>query len=148
VAYRLELPAHASIHPVFHVSQLKKAVGSKHQVISTMPADFALHLAPEQILQSRLVHRGHNQVQQVLVKWKNLPSELATWEDFEALQQEFPRATAWVKQCLKGGGMSAARHPSADESEKHEEEEAMGRPKMENRPRRANPRYTGVKWSA
>jgi hypothetical protein len=85
VAYRLELPEHASIHPVFHVSQLKKAMGSKHQVILTMPADFALHLAPEQILQSRLVRRGHNQVQQVLVKWNNLPSELATWEDFEAL---------------------------------------------------------------
>lgn len=85
VAYRLELPPHALIHPVFHVSQLKKAVGSKHQVIPTLPSDFALHLAPEQVLQSRLVTCGADQVQQVLIKWNNLPPELVTWEDYEAL---------------------------------------------------------------
>jgi hypothetical protein len=47
------------------------------------------------------------------------------------------------------GNVSSSPPLSVDESEKHkEEEEAMGRPKMEKRPRRANPRYTGVEWSA
>jgi hypothetical protein len=111
VAYRLDLPAHSSIHPVFHVSQLKKALGATHQVIADLPSDFALNLVPEQILESRLVQRGNCRVQQVLVKWNNLPPSLATWEDYEALRQEFPRATAWVKQHFKEGGMLAALLP-------------------------------------
>lgn len=68
VAYCLALLAHSSIHPVFHVSQLKKAVGASHEVIPSLPTDFAVHLAPKQILQSRVVSHGTNQVQQVLVK--------------------------------------------------------------------------------
>ena len=52
VVYRLVLPAHSSIHPIFHVSQMKKAVGPQHEVIPSLSADYAIHLAPEQILQS------------------------------------------------------------------------------------------------
>jgi hypothetical protein len=38
VAYRLELPALSSVHPVFHVSQLKKSPGA-HPTVAALPSD-------------------------------------------------------------------------------------------------------------
>ena len=38
VAYKLQFADHVRIHPVFHVSQLKKAIGD-HHVESEMPPD-------------------------------------------------------------------------------------------------------------
>jgi hypothetical protein len=150
VAYRLDLPAHSSIHPVFHVSQLKKALGATHQVIADLPSDFALNLVPEQILESRLVQRGNCRVQQVLVKWNNLPPSLATWEDYEALRQEFPRATAWGQAAFQGGGdvsstpaKAAALASEDDPSTSHPKE----RPKA-NRPKKKNPKYYGDEWAS
>lgn len=108
VAYKLDLPPHTSIHPVFHVSQLKQAVGSGHQVKPTLPSDFALKLTPEQVLHTRTVRRGDTAVTQVLIKWNNLPSSLSTWEDYEALRQEFPRAAVWGQPASQGRGVSAS----------------------------------------
>lgn len=52
VAYRLELPPEASIHDVFHVSQLKKAVGEVENIHPRVPSlgdDFERKLVTEAV---------------------------------------------------------------------------------------------------
>jgi hypothetical protein len=102
VAYKLDLPPHTSVHLVLHVSQWKRAIGTSHQVTPTLPTDFALKLLPEQVLQTRSVRHDNSMVQQVLIKWNNLPTSLATWDDYEALRHEFPCATAWGQTVFQG----------------------------------------------
>lgn len=56
VAYKLELPESSRIHPVFHVSQLKEAIG-QGQITATLPpqitAELELIVQPEQVLAVR-----------------------------------------------------------------------------------------------
>jgi hypothetical protein len=94
VAYRLDLPASSSIHPVFHVLQLKKAVGASVQVSQTLPPDLPQLQVPVKVLDRRLVTKGVHSVHQVLVKLSSSPESLATWEDCEALKQKFSDAPA------------------------------------------------------
>ena len=92
VAYELKLPSSSMVHPVFHVSQLKKLVGQHHEVTADIPDHTFRWSVPEKIIQHRCVTKGNAQIQQVLIKWSHMPVSLATWEDMEALHQQFPAA--------------------------------------------------------
>ena len=59
IAYKLELPTSVRIHPVFHVSQLKKKVGATLQVQLQVPTDSVEQiLEPEAIVDRRTVNRN------------------------------------------------------------------------------------------
>lgn len=104
VAYRLKLPSSSTIHDVFHVSQLKKAISADTQVSPLIPDIDAALQFPEQILSKRLVSKGVHPVQQALIKWSGWLASLATWKDLEALRQCFPAAPAWGQAgSLQGG---------------------------------------------
>ncbi|CAD6246203.1 unnamed protein product [Miscanthus lutarioriparius] len=101
-AYTLKLPDESIIHPTFHVSQLKKAVPPNHSVCSELHVlSYSLQV-PLEILDRRL-HLHHDKTQpQVLVRWSRTPLELSTWEDEDALRQQFPRAPAWGQAIFQG----------------------------------------------
>jgi hypothetical protein len=95
VAYRLDLPASSKIHPVVHVSQLHLATSFKGAAHETLPPSISESSIPLNILQTRGITKCNRLVQQVLMVWSELPRNLATWEDRDALQQHFPFAPAW-----------------------------------------------------
>ncbi|RVW67435.1 Retrovirus-related Pol polyprotein from transposon 17.6 [Vitis vinifera] len=84
VAYRLSLPPEVKIHPVFHVSLLKKYVGTSLPALVDLPPisnEGQLQVTPEKVVNTRWIKRGTKFIEESLVQWKNLPIEDATWED-------------------------------------------------------------------
>lgn len=109
VAYKLDLPASSSVHPVFHVSLLKPALSTKYPLSAAVPDISDGHQVPEAVLQRRLHPRRDGSVPQLLIKWSGLGADLATWEDAEAIQQQFPFAPAWGHAGTQAGGVSQLR---------------------------------------
>ena len=97
VAYKLQLPEHTNIHPVFHVSLLKKALPSTTQVSSGLLVNTETDIfrIPVKVLQRRLKYDGDHIVSEVLVQWSSWPPSMATWELEDELQKQFPAAPAW-----------------------------------------------------
>ncbi|XLT53274.1 hypothetical protein HN873_045878 [Arachis hypogaea] len=103
VAYRLKLPDTARIHPVFHISQLKKSVGpSLHPqpLPVALTEEGELLVEPEQAIDSRYNNQGDLEV---LIKWKELPDFENTWESAATLQTTFPSFHLEDKVALHGG---------------------------------------------
>ena len=95
VAYRLALPPGSQIHDVFHVSMLKRHVGSPPQPTLQLPPvsdDVVLLPQPESILERRVVQKGlYRPKTELLVKWVGLPAEEATWENAWRLAKTYPQ---------------------------------------------------------
>jgi Chromo (CHRromatin Organisation MOdifier) domain len=86
VVYELKLPQGTLIHPVFHVSQLKKCRGAPNGKVLSVPLlshGGKIRVKPISILDSRAVKSKTGMKTEVLVKWSNLEDEEATWKNLE-----------------------------------------------------------------
>ncbi|XP_070043111.1 uncharacterized protein LOC142178039 [Nicotiana tabacum] len=93
VAYRLESPSSSQIHPVFHVSQLKKRVGpsiAPQQQPPSCDDSGRVLVQPVAILDRRIVKVNNAAQVKVLVQWANLGPDEATWEDWGYIKSQFP----------------------------------------------------------
>ena len=69
VAYKLQLPPTSRIHPVVHVSQLKKGLKPDEVATTTLPLSMMqVEIRPETVLAERLIRRGSKMVPQVQVR--------------------------------------------------------------------------------
>lgn len=100
IAYKLCLPAASKIHPLFHVSQLKK--------VQELPNQFEAQeehmIEPEHVQGYRPINRNNQMISQVLVQWKGLSADETTWIDKADFQGWFPYFSLEDKADLKEEG--------------------------------------------
>ena len=107
VAYKLDLPPTSKVHPVFHISQLKPAVGpamASSEVPPQLTAELELAASPEKLLSIRAISHPQGLTKEVLLKWKDLPEYEATWENAEMIMDRFPEFHLEDKMAVWGGG--------------------------------------------
>lgn len=158
VAYKLQLPEQSTVHPVFHVSQLKGAIPVSHSA-SPLPVSFTGLQVPQKILQKRVATVGSDVRLQALIQWSGMPAALATWEDVEGLRQRFPRAPAWGQAgSYRGGDVSnpaptAPSHGNNKIGDGHAQVHGVAKevthgpkPRRGTRERRPSSRIQGPEW--
>ncbi|XP_071924786.1 uncharacterized protein [Coffea arabica] len=94
VAYRLRLPTTSKIHPVFHVSLLKKKLGDLTTPILQLPDTDErgqIRVEPEALLSRRMIKRKNAAVTQWLIQWWGTDPVEATWEDAAQIREKFPQ---------------------------------------------------------
>ena len=150
VAYKLDLPASTSIHPVFHVSQLKTAYQLLTLCLLRQSSGWSTNSA-EGAATPRVSTLDNAVVPQVLIQWSNLPRSLATWEDMEALKQRFPRAPAWGQAGLRQGGDVNDTDGTVLEAKLRSDtgvkEPSAPEPRKGTRARHANVLISGPEWA-
>ena len=111
-AYKLELPAHAKIHPVFHVSLLKKSLKPLQHPQPLPPLlseEMELQVQPAEILQWREDAWGNLEV---LVQWDQLLACENSWESAIQILEVFPQFFLEDKVVLLGESIDKIKRMS------------------------------------
>ncbi|KAK4724004.1 hypothetical protein R3W88_026783 [Solanum pinnatisectum] len=95
VAYELELPSGLEfVHPVFHVSMLRKCIRDPSQVVPIEDVHITEELSYEETpiaILDRQVHKLRTkEVASVKVLWRNKNREEVTWEVKDGMRSKYP----------------------------------------------------------
>ncbi|XP_070045284.1 uncharacterized protein [Nicotiana tomentosiformis] len=95
VADRHELqPEMSLVHPLFHVSMLKKVVGDLALIVLVETIEVKEELTYEEIpiaiLDSQVRKLRNKEIASVKVLWRNQQVEEATWEAEEEIKKKYP----------------------------------------------------------
>ncbi|XP_070017341.1 uncharacterized protein [Nicotiana sylvestris] len=95
VEYKLELPPEMSlVHPVFHVSILKKVVGDPPIIVPVETIEVNEELSYEEfpvaILDRQVRKLRNKEIASVKVLWQKQQIEKATWEAEEEMRKKYP----------------------------------------------------------
>jgi hypothetical protein len=92
VAYQLSFPIHSKLHHFFHVSYLKKVIGTKCQtqtIFLDLDEEGSIWLQPQAFLDQCELRLRRCTIKEVLFQWNYTTPVDATWEPTTILQQ-FP----------------------------------------------------------
>jgi hypothetical protein len=95
VAYRIHLPSQlATIHDVFHISQLNKCIKVPTEVLESQTIEIEPDLSyaerPIQILDTKERVTRRKKIKMYKILWDHHTIEEATWETEDYLQKNFP----------------------------------------------------------
>ena len=95
VAYELALPPSlSSVHPVFHVSMLRKYIGDPSHVLDfstvQLDDDLTYDVEPVAILGRQVRKLRSKDIASVKVQWRGRPVEEATWETEREMRSRYP----------------------------------------------------------
>lgn len=112
VAYTLQLPASSKIHPIFHVSLLKKHHGVPPATMDeSIPLEYdpasTFERTPADVLEIMTMKRKNVAVVQWLILWQHQAREEATWEDASVIMKKYPSFGPWGQGSLNRGSVDA-----------------------------------------
>ena len=94
-AYELDLPLEMSmVHPVFHVSMLRKCLGDPSAIVPldmvNVEENLSYEEVPVEILDRQVKRLRNKEIASVKVLWGNQLVESATWEAEADMMKRYP----------------------------------------------------------